>query len=98
MTTGINLWYRSEDTVWAEWIEEVLDSVGVAKHLTDVSLPRLQKLREKFAALPEWNHDSVEGAIPSCAKPGECPTRRVFGFNTDEPVGSLRVCSSRRSS
>lgn len=30
MLTGINLRYRAEDAVWAEWIEEVLGSVGVA--------------------------------------------------------------------
>jgi len=45
-----------------------VDAAGAAKHLTDVSRPRLHQLRERFAALSEWNHDAVEGALRGLAE------------------------------
>ena len=69
-----------------------LDEAGKTKHLTDVSLPRLKQLHEKFAALPEWNHDAVEGAIRGLAteltiKPAELihPSRMAVSGRTVGP-------------
>jgi len=69
-----------------------LDEAGKTKHLTDVSLPRLKQLHEKFAALPEWNHDSVESAIRGLAtelgiKPAELihPSRMAVSGRTVGP-------------
>ena len=69
-----------------------LDETGKAKHLTEISLPRLKQLHEKFVALPEWNHDSVEGAIRSLAteleiKPAELihPSRMAVSGRTVGP-------------
>ncbi len=69
-----------------------IDQAGATKHLTDVSLPRLKQLREKFAALPAWNHDAVEGAIRGLAteltiKPAELihPSRMAVSGRTVGP-------------
>ncbi len=69
-----------------------IDEVGKAKHLTEVSLPRLKQLRDKFAALSEWNHDAVEGAIRGLAtelgiKPAELihPSRMAVSGRTVGP-------------
>jgi glutamyl/glutaminyl-tRNA synthetase len=69
-----------------------LDETGAAKHLTEVSTPRLRQLRERFATLPEWNHDAVEGAIRSLAeelsiKPAELihPSRMAVSGRTVGP-------------
>jgi glutamyl-tRNA synthetase len=70
----------------------ILDEAGKTKHLTAVSLPRLKQLREKFAALPAWNHDAVEGAIRGLAteltiKPAELihPSRMAVSGRTVGP-------------
>jgi glutamyl/glutaminyl-tRNA synthetase len=70
----------------------VVDETGAAKHLTEVSTPRLRQLRERFTALPEWNHDAVEGAIRSLAeelsiKPAELihPSRMAVSGRTVGP-------------
>ena len=69
-----------------------LDETGKTKHLTETSLPRLKQLREKFAAIGEWNHDSVEGAIRGLAteleiKPAELihPSRMAVSGRTVGP-------------
>ncbi|HEX8234577.1 MAG TPA: glutamate--tRNA ligase [Abditibacteriaceae bacterium] len=69
-----------------------LDEAGAAKHLTEVSAPRLRQLRERFAALSEWNHDAVEGAIRALAeelsiKPAELihPSRMAVSGRTVGP-------------
>jgi glutamyl-tRNA synthetase len=69
-----------------------LDETGASKHLTDVSLPRLQQLRERLAALPEWNHDNIEAAIRALAtdlsiKPAELihPSRMAVSGRTVGP-------------
>jgi glutamyl-tRNA synthetase len=69
-----------------------IDQAGKAKHLTDVSLPRLEQLRDRFAQLDEWNHDSVEGAIRGLAtdlkiKPAELihPSRMAVSGRTVGP-------------
>jgi glutamyl-tRNA synthetase len=40
--------------------EYSIDSVGVAKHLTETSLPRLKQLHNKFEQLNNWSHDEIE--------------------------------------
>ncbi|HVF09547.1 MAG TPA: glutamate--tRNA ligase family protein, partial [Abditibacteriaceae bacterium] len=69
-----------------------LDAAGAAKHLTDVSKPRLQQLRERLEALPEWNHDSIEQALRGLAedlkiKPAELihPARMAVSGRTVGP-------------
>jgi glutamyl-tRNA synthetase len=69
-----------------------LDPTGVAKHLTEVSLPRLAQLRERLAALPEWTTENIEGVIRTLAtdlniKPAELvhPTRMAVSGRTVGP-------------
>ncbi len=69
-----------------------IDEAGRAKHLNEVSLPRLKRLHEKFAALESWNHDSIEGAIRGLAteleiKPAELihPSRMAVSGRTVGP-------------
>ncbi|HEX8834818.1 MAG TPA: glutamate--tRNA ligase [Abditibacteriaceae bacterium] len=69
-----------------------VDPAGVAKHLTETSLPKLKQLRDRLEALTEWNHDSVEGAIRTLAsdlgiKPAELihPSRMAVSGRTVGP-------------
>lgn len=69
-----------------------VDATGAAKHLTEVSQPRLAQLRQRFEALTEWNHDSIEGAIRALAgdlaiKPAELihPVRMAVSGRTVGP-------------
>ena len=69
-----------------------VDEAGAARHLTEVSLPRLRQLRERLEALPEWNHDNIEGAIRKLAqelqiKPAELihPSRMAVSGRTVGP-------------
>jgi glutamyl/glutaminyl-tRNA synthetase len=69
-----------------------LDPTGVAKHLTEISLPRLSQLRERLAELPEWTTENIEGAIRTLAtdlniKPAELvhPTRMAVSGRTVGP-------------
>jgi len=68
------------------------DEAGAAKHLNDISLPRLRQLRERLAAMPEWNHDAIEQALRSLAedlkiKPAELihPARMAVSGRTVGP-------------
>jgi glutamyl-tRNA synthetase len=45
-----------------------IDVTGAAKHLTDVSAPRLRQLRERLEFLTEWTHDAIEQALRSLAQ------------------------------
>jgi glutamyl-tRNA synthetase len=45
-----------------------LDEAAAKKHLTSEAKPRLAALREKLAALPEWSHDAIEGAVRTLAE------------------------------
>jgi glutamyl-tRNA synthetase len=69
-----------------------LDPKGREKHLTETSLSRLTQLRERFAALPEWTTENIEGAIRTLAeelacKPAELvhPTRMAVSGRTVGP-------------
>jgi len=69
-----------------------VDETGAAKHLTNVSKPRLEQLRQRFEALSEWNHDSIENAIRTLAtdlniKPAELihPVRMAVSGRTVGP-------------
>lgn len=72
--------------------EYPVDQAGVAKHLTPVAIERLGQLRERFSALPEWNHDAIEAAIRALAtdleiKPAELihPSRMAVSGRTVGP-------------
>ncbi len=77
------------------WSDDyALDETGKAKHLTETSLPKLRKLRDKFAQIPaeNWNHDAVENAIRTLAteleiKPAELihPSRMAVSGRTVGP-------------
>ncbi len=69
-----------------------LDEAGAAKHLADVSRGRLRQLRERLQALPDWNHDAIEGVIRALAgelniKPAELihPSRMAVSGRTVGP-------------
>lgn len=69
-----------------------VDEAGAAKHLTDVSLGRLRQLSQRLEALPDWNHDAIEGAIRTLAgelniKPAELihPSRMAVSGRTVGP-------------
>lgn len=69
-----------------------VDAAGAAKHLTEVSTPRLEQLSQRFEALSEWSHDSIEGAIRALAtdlniKPAELihPVRMAVSGRTVGP-------------
>lgn len=75
---------------WSDDFE--IDAVGAAKHLTPESAPLLKQLHDRFTVLPEWNHDSIEGAIRELAtelniKPAALihPTRLVVSGRTVGP-------------
>jgi glutamyl-tRNA synthetase len=69
-----------------------LDATGVAKHLTETALPRLQQLRERLSQLPDWTHEAIEAALRELAgelgiKPAELvhPTRMAVSGRTVGP-------------
>jgi glutamyl-tRNA synthetase len=45
-----------------------VDEVGAAKHLTDISCPRLQQFAARLEALSEWTVESIEGALRGLAE------------------------------
>lgn len=66
-----------------------VDEVGKTKHLTETSLPRLALLRERFAALPSWDLESIENELRGLAgeleiKPAELihPSRMAVSGRT----------------
>lgn len=69
-----------------------IDEAGATKHLTEVSLPRLAKLRESLAGLTEWTHESIDAALRALAteleiKPAELihPSRMAVSGRTVGP-------------
>jgi glutamyl-tRNA synthetase len=69
-----------------------VDEAGAAKHLTDVSRPRLAQLRERLAALDEWTHENIDAALRALAtdlaiKPAELihPSRMAVSGRTVGP-------------
>jgi len=45
-----------------------VDAAGAGKHLTPESGVLLGQLQERLAALPQWTHDGIEGAIRTLAE------------------------------
>ena len=69
-----------------------IDEAGAAKHLTDVSRPRLAALRERLAGLTEWTHENIDAALRALAgelgiKPAELihPSRMAVSGRTVGP-------------
>jgi glutamyl-tRNA synthetase len=69
-----------------------LDEVGKAKHLTEVSQPRLAKLRDALETVPEWTHENIDAALRTLAteleiKPAELihPARMAVSGRTVGP-------------
>ena len=69
-----------------------LDEIGKAKHLTEVSRPRLAKLREKLEQIPAWTHENIDVALRELAseleiKPAELihPARMAVSGRTVGP-------------
>ncbi|HEY0075029.1 MAG TPA: glutamate--tRNA ligase family protein, partial [Abditibacteriaceae bacterium] len=69
-----------------------MDEAGAAKHLTDVSRPRLQQFATRLEALSEWTVESIEGALRGLAeelgiKPAELihPARMAVSGRTVGP-------------
>lgn len=69
-----------------------IDEAGAAKHLTEVSKPRLAALRERLAALTEWTHENIDATLRALAaelgiKPAELihPSRMAVSGRTVGP-------------
>lgn len=69
-----------------------IDEAGAKKLFTEVSLARLEKLRDKLASLTAWNHDAIEAALRELAtaleiKPAELihPARLAVSGRTVGP-------------